>query len=194
VGSIDGVSTNYGNIIGWANTSNITTGYVVSSARLYYYVNSYTISKGMTRDISISVGNDSIIINKAASGTAWQYETLTGNELNFINRTGLTPIIFFHAYDPGSGSSFYKNFVLRAREYSRPNTYDMYLNLTISPAPSGYCGGSYSGSGNWLITTTTVCSASETIPLPASQCLLMKKPNACLIIKKSATHIIRRKP
>lgn len=153
---------------GTTHTNTITSTDIISSATLYYYIESYGASKGVTKiyDIWMSEADETgyfqISNNVAYVSTGWKTYALSSDELEEIDRDGGTTFKFTMD-DPGLGK--YRFMELRAREFIISDTYDMYLRVTHETPSSGYCNGNYT-SGTWKVNVTqNITCNNEFIPV-----------------------------
>ena len=106
---------------------------IITAATLYYYVHSYTSSRGTSKIYTIGSTDygGNIVINKAYTSTGWNSQVLTAAQYGSLTKTGLSQF-YFSVPDPGTSKSRYMQ--LRAYEYSPTDIYDMYLDVTHGPA------------------------------------------------------------
>jgi len=118
-------SETYGDI----DTSPIPDGDTIDSATLYFYIDSYTSSKGVAKTFSTFIDDGTLHLIDTSTFTAagWKSIVLTPAELGYLDKTGLTHIKIT-VPDPGVSKS--RVMLIRAREYATADAWDMYLTVT----------------------------------------------------------------
>lgn len=121
------------------DTSAIPAGDVISSATLYYYMDSYVASRGVTRsfntqmDTTGSGGSYTQIDISTYSAAGWHSIVLTPTELGYINKSGYT---WFRVTVGNPGTAKSRDFRIRAREHTF-GLFKAYMSITHAPPANG---------------------------------------------------------
>jgi len=152
VGRIDGATTltsqwNNGvspsvqvNALGDIDTSGMTDGVVPSSGIYYFYIDSYTATKGIAKTFNVQMLDKTDTTYTAltnGSGTfvaaGWYPITLTAAERAQIDDgTGADGKTRFRISVPDPASTNVRTMETRAREYATAGAWDMYLDLSFA--------------------------------------------------------------
>lgn len=129
--------THTGQIYGDIDTSSIPIGDNIDSATLYFYIDSYTSSKGISKTYNVWMlesdeTNYLLIDSGTFSSAGWYSVILTTPELLEIDKGDKTRIRLTVS-DPGDLKA--RVMMVRSKEYSLNESFDMYMNITHSEGP-----------------------------------------------------------
>jgi hypothetical protein len=146
------------------NTSGLVDNVTINELRFNFYGDSYTQSKSTTQlyglditnywfdELNFANCNSSLVFGSAG----WKNIGMASSCLQYVNKTGYT---YIRISIPDAGAGKYRLMQSRAREYA--GDYDAYLNISWTNAtapPSGMCGTSYTGTGDWYINSDVNCT------------------------------------
>ena len=146
------------------NASSIPIDATIDSATMYYYIDSYTASKGLAKTYSIFMqsGGLFLVSGKTFTSTGWNSQGFGPTQLSKINRTTLTS---FSMSVPNVPIYKYRSLDVRAKEYNVSgtyDTYDAYLRITYTEAGGGVCTNSYIG-GDFIVNEEVNCTDEDVV-------------------------------
>jgi len=142
------------------NASSIPVDATIDSATMYYYIDSYTATRRLTKtyNIFMPMGGVFLVSDKVYTSTGWNSQGFGATPLSKINRTTLTR---FTISVPDVATFQYRHLNIRAKEYNVSgdyDTYDAYLRITYTEAGGDtVCTNLYDG-GDFIVNEEVNCT------------------------------------